>query len=226
MSKTLNQMAAAAFMAVGLAVAGQGLAATQAATMKLPDPSAITVERPDSEFSGTLFTLGFSFSVLKDLVITSLGAYDSGQDGLASAAQVGIWDTTGGAPLISVIVPAGTVGELDGYFRYTGIPSFNLRAGTTYVVGAFSTNLASSLFPGTVASGTIDSRLVLINDAYIDDSGFSYPYKTEHMAGPWLAANFRIAPIPEPETYQMLALGLVAVTAVATLRRRRQDAGN
>jgi hypothetical protein len=128
--------------------------------------------------------------------------------------------------LISAIVPAGTAGELDGFFRYTSITSFSLLAGTTYVIGAFSTNPASSLFPGTVASGTIDSNLILIKDAYSYGTGFSYPNLSGERTGPWLAANFRIAPIPEPETYQMLALGLLVVTAGATLRRRRQGAGN
>ncbi|MDP2823234.1 MAG: DUF4082 domain-containing protein [Sulfuritalea sp.] len=216
MTLKLKRISVTALAAIGFAIAGQAHAAPQ--VCGTPGCPAINMLTPGAEY-GSLFTLGFKFSVPNNALATSLGVYDSGRDGLSGAAQVAIWDTAG-QQLISATIPSGTGGELDGFFRYVSIPSFSLLAGTQYIIGAHTTSQASSLFTGEGGSGSVDPNLTLIRDAF-STSGFSFPNQTNGYIGAWLGANFRMtAPIPEPETYQMLALGLLAITAVA-LRRRK-----
>ena len=74
---------------------------------------AINLTSPGLEYSGAPYTLGFQFSVASNTSIISLGAYDSGQDGLVQAAQVGLWDLSGNL-LTSAVVSSGTSGTLIG----------------------------------------------------------------------------------------------------------------
>ena len=218
MSSPLKRIAVTALAVIAFAIAGQAHAAFPVSPV-----AAINMTTPGSEYSNSL-TLGFKFSVVRNALVTSLGVFDASQDGLSAEAQVAIWDTTSHL-LTSVTVPSGTVGELDGFFRYAGIPNFSLLAGTEYIIGAYTISQASSLFAGAGGSGSVDPNVILVQDAYSAGSGFSFPAQSDGLSGAWLGANFRMAPIPEPETYQMLALGLLAITAVA-LRRRTSKVKN
>src|SRR5262245_4222606 len=105
----------------------------------------INLTTPGLEFSSGLFTLGFEFTVNSTLSVNALGVYDSQANGLATPANVGIWLTSGGAPLASAVVPSGTGGTLDGLFRYASITPLVLTPGVHYVIGSFlQGDLASS----------------------------------------------------------------------------------
>lgn len=227
MSTTLKRFAVRALVTLGFVFAGQAHAAQASA-------AAINMDVPGEEFNYVGYTIGFRFSLVSDALVTSLGFYDSLRDGLAGPAQVAIWDA-GGRQLISATIPSGTVNnELDGYFRYVSIaPSFLLLAGTQYIIGAYGdADNDSSLFNpllslGMRGSGSVNLNLVLIRNQYAEGDGLSFPNLSdgENLAAKfaWLGPNFRMtAPIPEPETYQMLVLGLLAITALV-LRRRQQD---
>jgi hypothetical protein len=216
MSKTLKRLTALAFTALGFTVGGQAYAMAQVST----DAAAIDLITPGTGFSGNR-TLGFSFSVHDDAFATALGVFDAGRNGLAGDAQVAIWNTAGDL-LTSVTIPSGTDSSLDGYFRYARISNYRLVAGLTYIIGAYSTDSASSFMAGQGGSGGVDPKIFLIKSAFSSAKDFSFPSQSDVGGGAWLGGNLRIAPIPEPETYQMLALGLLVVTAVAGLRRRQQ----
>jgi hypothetical protein len=223
MSTTLKRLTALAFATLGFAATGQAHAMAQ---VKAGDP-AIEMGAPGDLYDGVR-TLGFSFSVGTDAFATALGIYDDGGNGLNKEAQVAIWNAAGDV-LTSATIPSGTISDLDpnGYFRYASIPNYRLVAGVTYVIGAYSTDYsASSLWADQGGSGGVHSGFVVVNAAASSTKDFSFPNRPGVGGGAWLGANLRIAPIPEPETYQMLALGLLVVTAGATLRRRRQDASN
>jgi hypothetical protein len=181
--------------------------------------AAINLTTPGTEYSGGLYTLGFAFTVNSNSTITSLGVYDSGADGLNSRGEVGLWDTAGNL-LASTTVPAGTVGELDGLFRYVNISGFNLIAGTQYIIGAFTTDLASSLGTGQGGTGSIDANVNVIVDRFSNfNSTFSFPDTSNGLAGgAWLGANFRTGTVPEPGTLALLGLGLAGFAAA---RRRK-----
>lgn len=218
MSTTCRRVATTALAALGFAIAGQASASVATA---LP---ALNITSPGDEFI-TQQTMGFRFSVLTNSVATWLGVFDSDRDGLASSAQVGIWDSTG-QELVSVAIPSGADTFLDGYFRYVPIASVSLLAGRTYTIGAYSTtDPASSFKAGQGGTGTVNGDLNLLRAVYSSSTGrLSLPSTLDAPGGAYLGANFRMmaAPVPEPETFQMLALGLLAITGVAALRRRRQ----
>ncbi len=81
-------------------------------------------------------TIGWTFTLGSDITVTSLGLYDSGEDGLANAHDIGIWNNSG-TLLTSTTIPSGTSATLNAGYRYVSITPVVLSAGQTYVVGAF-----------------------------------------------------------------------------------------
>jgi hypothetical protein len=192
-------------------------------TAKPVSAAAINMTSPGLEYGSGLFTLGFEFTVDEALEVTSLGYYDSGEDGLPNPAEVAVWLATGGAPLVSAVVPGGTGGELESFFRYVDIAPLLLNPGTNYVIGGFLRDgTASSLFTGQFGTGTIDPRVDIVLDRYSPfDSAFGFPTSTDSTQGAWLGANFRTEPseVPEPGTLILLGGGLATLAA----RRRRRS---
>jgi hypothetical protein len=94
-------------------------------------------------------TIGYDFTVgPQSVVLTALGVFDSGQDGLMMAHPIGLW-TSGGTLLTSATVSAGTSATLIDRFRYADVAPVTLLAGQTYRLGA--------LFP---SSGAPDAYLL------------------------------------------------------------------
>jgi hypothetical protein len=105
------------------------------------DPGVISFEM--SSISSTVpfeGTVGWSFIVYEPRIVSLLGVYDAGADGLAVATEVGLWERemfgTNGYLLASATVPAGTSGTLFGQFRYASIPELTLQPGVEYTLGA------------------------------------------------------------------------------------------
>lgn len=220
MPTTLKRIVVAALAAIGSAIAGQTHAATSVCTT--PGCPAIDLIAPGTDFNSGR-TMGFKFSLTSNMLVTSLGVYDTSGNGLSGEAQVAIWDTAGNE-LISATIPSGVAGELSGFFRYKSVSSFSLLAGTQYIIGAHSPDRVSSLLLGQGGEGSIDLNLKLIEAMNSSSVAFSFPGVSSlgGAGGAWLGPNFRMtAPIPEPVTYQMLVLGLLAVTAVAGRRRKQ-----
>ena len=195
-------------------------------TAAMADP-AIVLTSPGSEYSGAQFTLGFEFSVSSGQMLTALGAYDSGADGLAGAADVGLWDTSGNL-LASAVVPAGTGGTLDGLFRFTSIAPFALVGGTHYVVGAFEpSDNASSLGTGQGGTGSINPLVTIYEDRFSNfNSAFSYADTSDgNLGGAWLGGNFELGggSVPEPASWALMLIGFGGLGAA--LRRRRATVG-
>jgi hypothetical protein len=82
-------------------------------------------------------TFGYSFTVgASEITATHLGIYDTGQDGLLTSHDVGLWDN-GGTLLASTTIASGTSAVLDDLFRFNALSTgVALSAGSTYYVGA------------------------------------------------------------------------------------------
>jgi hypothetical protein len=67
---------------------------------------------------------GWQFTVGSNPIeVTELGYQDFGSDGLVASHQVGIWRLSDESLIGSVAVPSGTVGTLEGFFRYAALSS-------------------------------------------------------------------------------------------------------
>src|SRR3954468_12583712 len=134
--------------------------------------------------SHTNGTWGWTFYIISPIVVTDVGWYDRGQDGLATAHRIGLWkDVTGStsAPYISgpgvqlletspgaesIFIPQGMGATLDGPWRKTAIPNgpLTLQPGGYAIGGTDSTNSADPIrymlddlgFPGATRHLTTD----------------------------------------------------------------------
>lgn len=181
---------------------------------------------------GTLFssatdnqTVGWSFSVAagSGVTVNALGWWDHNQDGLGGAHEVGIWNTAGSL-LGSATVAAGTVAPLTGSFRYADVTPFALTGGETYIIGGFDSQADSDSYITGVGGLTMGSQISFLQAARSGtDTGFVVPTTFANNSGGRFGPNFQftatpVTPVPEPGTYAMMALGLMAVGVAA--RRR------
>jgi hypothetical protein len=90
-------------------------------------------------FNESAATFGYSFVIgSSDLLVSSLGYWDAGNNGLRDVHAVGVWNASGDL-LGSVEVQSGTDSHLQDTFRYEDVVApFTLRAHETYVIGGFS----------------------------------------------------------------------------------------
>lgn len=172
------------------------------------------------EYDGSTWTLGWKFSVTAPTSVESLGVYDSGQDGLAGPAQVGLWLASGGAPLVQTTIAAGTDASLDGYFRFAPVSSTALTPGIEYLVGAHLDGDATSLFGG---NGIVDPRVSVIDARYSAvGSGFGFPDQTDPGTdgAAFLGGNFQLTAVPLPAAAWLFGSGVIGLAGLA--RRRSQ----
>jgi hypothetical protein len=181
----------------------------------------------------TQLSLGFSFSTTSTTTVTSLGYYDLGGDGFATAHEVGIFDSLG-TLLASVDLTPGTGDTLIGQFRYASITPLSRAAGETYVIAATTNGSAdpwaygNAFQPGeTVSDFSTAAPITIAPDAalfhYQIDDVLRDP--TEHFgsytfyAGP----NFTVIGgqdlgVPEPASW-ILMLGGFGLVGGAMRRR-------
>jgi hypothetical protein len=188
--------------------------------------AAIDLTQVDFEYDSSPWTLGWKFSVNESVSIHALGVYDSGQDGLAGPAQVGLWLASSSAPLVQTTVAAGTDAALDGYFRFAPVASTALTPGIDYIVGSYlSDGLATSLFGG---NGLVDPRVTVIDARYspFGSAAFMFPSETDPgtEGAAFLGGNFQLTPVPLPAAVWLFGSGLIGLGSLVACKRRTGDA--
>jgi hypothetical protein len=175
-------------------------------------------------------SLGFDFTTIDSITVTSLGYYDNGGDGLLTQHEVGIYDSLGDL-IADATVAAGTVDPLTGNFRYVSITPVVLAAGQTYTIAATTYGTSSDPWMYGVAGSTIvgfteDSAIS------IPTTGALYNYQTDNIlrdptsvsgntvyGGPdFMFTDNSGAGTPEPQTFGLALAGLGAIVA---FKRRR-----
>lgn len=121
-------------------------------------------------------TIGWEFTVSAPINVTSLGVWDENGNGLTDDHQVGIWLSSGGAPLVSTTVTSAN--PLTNGFRYQSITPFTLQPGT-YVIGSYMPT--GNDRGASEASYATQSPITYTRILFLYDSGFTIP--TEEWVG-------------------------------------------
>jgi hypothetical protein len=168
---------------------------------------------PPPSFTGTR---GWQFlpwaGLTNDILITQLGVFDAGGDGLVNAHEVGLWrqiDNLTGVLLTSVTVPAGTAAPLNGGYRWVPISPVAIPPDiTTYVVAAqYSAGDVDNLVTPYVDS--FPSGLVIYPDMGRGALGSNLPYPAGGGPTPYWQPNLQFTLVPEPSVWLLLSPGLL-----------------
>jgi hypothetical protein len=167
-------------------------------------------------------TIGWSFSITEPVVVTELGWYDDGQDGLSHAHFVGISTALNPSPsnaLVSTTIPDGTQASLDGSWRVEPIGPVTLNPGSYSLVGWDYTAAADPLkFAGGGGPLPLDPRI----DSF-GTTPISGPYSGATtdllVTGVWLGPMMFVQPAPEPGTLALAVASLLSATAFVIGRR-------
>ena len=165
-------------------------------------------------------TMGFKFDVLGDnFLVTRLGFYDTSGDGLESSHDIGIWAESGGAPLATATLSAGTGATLEAEFRWVDLVlPLLLNANTSYVIGATFVDFDFS--DGARDTALIDPMFSVVDAAYYaGGAGLNFPNiqypNLQGFFGPNLSG---IASVPDGgSALALLGLGMIGLS---TLRRK------
>ena len=180
--------------------------------------------------------IGWTFYLTQPVVLTGLGWYDDGLDGLADPHQIGIWKDQSGrtdgpymdllnaantsALVLSATIPVGTAAPLDGSWRrldfnvaLTLEPGGYEIAGRNYAETADVVNYFKDSPPEVGRTLPADPRLEV--GAPAADLRFGSEVPTFHQPQDfWLVYGVELGPmlfieaIPEPSTVLLLAGGL------------------
>lgn len=177
--------------------------------------SAVTFSNTSSpNYVNSDLTMGWTFTVSGNILVTNLGVFDSGQDGLAVSHQVGIYDGKGNLVAVAT-VPAGS-STLVNQFQYVSISPTQLTAGD-YAIGAtYYQSGTQDNYLANASNFQTGPKITFGEDVYNvgSGSGLVDPAGGYHIAsftsgifGP----NFEYTTVPEPTTLLLLGLGLVVV---------------
>jgi hypothetical protein len=222
-----------------VAILSAGAANAQFDAYTLPAPPALS---GNQAFIGSL---GLEFTVISDIEVLELGAFDSGQQGIlgANGLFTQIYQRTG----VNTGVPVGPVvnfssadpGALDNAYRFKPIAPLLLTAGNTYLVVSWGYSIsdrngnignAGNAFP--VPTTNTGGGLVSYGRSYftIVPNAFPITQETTPAGTPrYGAGNFSfraefVPPpqggAPEPGTFALLGVGAVAMVGI--IRRKRK----
>ena len=150
---------------------------------------------------GATNTYGYEFTTAGPIAIKSLGVFDYLSDGLNTAHDVGIWDSSGTLKAF-VNVPTGTTASLINGFRYQNLNSIvNLQAGT-YRIGALYTPSSDNFAQKITSSGAATAGLgITLGDPFISSPNpvLTQPTNASPLAAPgYFGPNFQYDSVPGP----------------------------
>jgi hypothetical protein len=169
-------------------------------------------------------TLGWIFTTLDTIIVSSLGVWDEASDGLVAAHMVGIWGAGGSLRGVAT-VQAGTASPIDGAptgggsFRYELVSPIFLGAGRTFTIGALYEN--DDIFEYNADDVTTGAAIAFGEERYSEEGdGFIMPTGTFSRAG-LFGPNFQYTVVvSEPAAAALFGLGLAGLICAGRRRQR------
>ena len=143
-------------------------------------------------------SLGWQFTVNKQIAVTQLGFWDLGQNGLNDAHSVAIWNSAQSI-LVQASIPGGTTASLAGEFRYVPVTNTILSPGQTYYIASFF--LGSANEPRSTDNGTVTTSpdINYQNGRFVASSSLAFPTTDVPAAGAlYFGPTFQYSVVPEP----------------------------
>jgi hypothetical protein len=174
-------------------------------------------------------SLGTDFTVKgTSILVTQLGAYDSGADGFVGSIQVGIFRIDTGALVGTVETLTTGNTTLVGFDRFFDVADFVLTPGDYSVVakGFSGSDLNGNTKSDTVGGPTENGSdlITFIGKSRFDYQPTAFGRPTTIDGGPenrYDAGSFQFVAVPEPGSVALLGLGLLGFVA-----SRRKSAKN
>ena len=165
--------------------------------------------------AGQDLTFGYAFTLSSSVLVTQLGLWDQGNDGLNTSHDVTIWTSTG-TQEAQVTIPSGTGATLTNGFRYVSISSVLLPAGSYTIAGFYSAN--SDLF--AFSASTITPASGVTYNGSKSEGGFAFP-TGDIFSEPnsYFGPNFQFT-VPTPDAGSTVSLLGCALLGLAVLRRK------
>jgi len=183
--------------------------------------------------AGQAQSLGMDFDVNSGIVITGLGVFDSGGDGLRSPLTAHIYDRDTRISLAQLTFTPANPGNLIGGSRFLPLavplqllPGFHGVIAVDYVnsMNELNGNLRVSSGGWTTDSGGGLISFVGSGRHGLMGAGAGFPdiIETACPANCYAAGTFQFVPVPEPSTWLLLAVG-GALAWLRGLRAGRQS---
>jgi len=166
-------------------------------------------------------TKGWAFTISSPVLMTQLGLWDQGNNGLNASHVVTIWTSTG-TLVAQTTIPSGTGATLTDGFRYVSITSVLLPAGS-YTIGGFY-SVRSDAFAGNPSTLTTASGITYNGSR--SARGFAFPARNFFgNVNSYFGPNFQFTTVADSgSTWALLLLGVTAAFGLNSLLHRRSKA--
>ncbi len=136
--------------------------------------------------------LGFRFSSAAPFTVTELGYYDLKGKSLASAHEIGLFDSQGTTLVRATVGPEAPLD--DDNFRYVTVKPLLLKAGT-YTLSAYANTgkEADNMFARDVDGFQVANGFTFVGGVYNGDAGFKMADKLE-TANNYFGPNLKVSP--------------------------------
>ena len=150
---------------------------------------------------------GWQFIANDSIVVTHLGLYDEGSDGLVLDHLIGLFRLSDASLLTSGTVLQGSSNMLIDSFRYMDTPDVQLSAGEDYVIAAYSDQFNGDFMIVQPTGLSVDPSIT-ITDGRWGIQSFGIPENADQSRrfGP----NF-LFQIPEPTAIGLSCLALIGL---------------
>lgn len=192
------------------------------------DAAGVALDFSDSSSWGfhAGLTVGWGFTVDNKIIVTDLGYYDAGGDGLVSDHEVGLFRVSDLSLMTSGTVT--TTDAITGLFRYTAVTPVTLEPGQTYYVAGYDPPFTASPYDaiGIPAISNLSWAPGITFEGWDWENSASLQFTSYNPdTAPWadsksylITSNFKFNPVPIPGAVWLLGSGLLGLMG---LRRKK-----